>query len=252
MTSDSLLFLDFDGVICDSIDECLVSSWAAFHTLRGEKRPAAMDRSHRSRFARLRPFIRSGEDYVLIQGLIAEGVRIDSQQEFDRRLAGVGPQGMESYKDIFYQARAEILAEDRSWWLSLNRVYPHVLPVLRLLADLPAVYVMSTKKSAFIVEILAAAGVSIPVERVIYSGSERKVLLVAAELDRLGASEAVLLDDQIDHLVGVIDPRVRVRLALWGYIQPEWRQAPVPQLDVEGWEEFAAQWITALRPGAGS
>ena len=60
-----LLFLDFDGVICDSEPECFESSSVAYRKL---KSPENVSKSleHRSLFRQLRPLIRSGEDYLVI------------------------------------------------------------------------------------------------------------------------------------------------------------------------------------------
>jgi phosphoglycolate phosphatase-like HAD superfamily hydrolase len=245
--SRRLLFLDFDGVICDSIDECFVSSWIAhFHAL-GRPLPLSLPIEMRRRFARLRPFIRSGEDYVVIQDLIAGGREVADQQAFDAALAARGPQGMARAKDAFYAARSGLLASDRSYWLSLNRVYPHVHAPLAAVAARDDVLVLSTKKSEFIVEILAANGIRFPIERVIYTGSRTKEEIVVGML--AGSDGAVLVDDQIDHLLGCIDPRIEVHLALWGYIRTEWlAQHPgVPRLEESGFEALVGPWLTRPR-----
>ena len=215
-----LLVLDFDGVICDSIDECFVSSWIASHRLDGTPLPASLGVELRARFAELRPFIRSGEDYVVIQKLLAANRLVATQAEFDAALAAEGPDGMRRLKEVFYQARGDLLASDRPYWLALNRVYPHVRRTLAGLASRPDVVVLSTKKSEFIVEILAANGIAIPVDRVLYTGSRAKADIIAG---LLGPGErALLIDDQVDTLLACRDPRIDVGLALWGYIKPEW------------------------------
>lgn len=40
MSSPGIAVLDFDGVICDSIDECLVASFHAYYDLQGKAAPA--------------------------------------------------------------------------------------------------------------------------------------------------------------------------------------------------------------------
>jgi phosphoglycolate phosphatase-like HAD superfamily hydrolase len=256
-----LLFLDFDGVVCDSINECLVSSWLAHHQGRY---PSIIPVDFRERFAAIRPYIRSGEDYVLIQELMSRGELPADQSEFDRHVAAAGDQRMADNRRRFYAARSELLASDRDYWLSLNTIYPHVLQVLRRLGPDERVYIMSTKESSFIVEILEYNNVEMAVERVICSGKAPKVELIASILDRLRprtggndtrppaghASEttghsALLIDDQIDHFLVAEDSRVEGALALWGYIKPEWlRLHPnVPTLDISGWRALAQRWL---------
>ncbi len=246
--SRSLLVLDFDGVICDSIDECFVSSWEAWNRLEGRSPPASLPIELRSRFAALRPFVRSGEDYVVIQRLLAEGRPVRTQGEFDAALAAEGAQGMRRLKDLFYAARGGLLASDRAYWLSLNRVYPHVRAPLARAAGRPDVLVLSTKKSEFIAEILAANGIVFPLERILYTASRAKAAIVA---DMLAADDrALLVDDQIDHLVARRDPRIEVRLALWGYVRPEWllQHPGVPRAAAEDFERLIAPWLTPPRP----
>ncbi len=244
--SRRVLFLDFDGVICDSIDECFVSSWLAYHRRPGSRQPSSLAIGLRRRFAEMRPFIRSGEDYVVIQRLLAEGRVVSTQAEFDAALAAEG--GMGRLKEEFYAARGGLLESDRAYWLSLNRVYPEVRSPLARIADRDDVRVLSTKKSEFIVEILAANGISMPIDRVIYTGSRTKAEIIVAMLSP--ADRALLVDDQIDHLVACRDPRVEVRLALWGYIRPEWpgQHPEVPAVGLDALEALLAPWLTRPRP----
>jgi phosphoglycolate phosphatase-like HAD superfamily hydrolase len=245
--SRRLLFLDFDGVICDSIDECFVSSWIAHFQADAQPLPASLPIEMRTRFARLRPFIRSGKDYVVIQKLISDGREVVDQRAFDAALRAEGPEGMARAKETFYDARSGLLALDRAYWLSLNRVYPHVHAPLAAVAHRDDVLVLSTKKSEFIVEILAANGIRFPIERVIYTGSRTKSEIIVAML--AGADRAVLVDDQIDHLLGCTDPRIESHLALWGYIRTEWlAQSPqVPRLGASELGALVGPWITPPR-----
>jgi hypothetical protein len=45
---------------------------------------------------------------------------------------------------------------------------------------------------------------------------------------RRAAQEALLVDDQIDHLLAIRreNPRVRLYLAEWGYVRSEWLEDP--------------------------
>ena len=101
---EGLVFLDFDGVICDSILETLVSSWRGYYLLRGEEEPPVMPVSLLQDFSRLRPYVRTGEDFILIQELIAAKFPIQSQQEFDVQLAQRGNQRIARFRECFYTA----------------------------------------------------------------------------------------------------------------------------------------------------
>ena len=232
-----LIFLDFDGVICDSIDECLVSSWYGYYHLYKKQQPVTVPPILKERFLRLRPFIRNGEDYMVIQELLAGDIRINNQLDFDRQLETAGKQKLELFKTFFYKARTYYLKEQPEYWFSLNPIYGHLKSKLIALCTSPFFYILSTKKTDFIVEILKNNGITMSRERIIYSAAQHKLSLIGAILDKKNAaSRALLLDDQIEHLSGNRDPRIQTFLCLWGYIKEEWSMGSkdVEPLTTEG------------------
>ncbi len=237
----SLLVLDFDGVICDSIEECFASSWTAYHDLflQGAA-PAASSEAHAA-FARLRPFVRSGEDFVLIQKLVDDGVSIGSQAQFDEEARRAGSGRMERFMHLFYEARASLLKADRDGWLRMNRIYPHVAAGI---AGLPAgavLCVLSTKRPPFIAEILGAQGIALPQERIIHSEGEPKLAAVERLRMQGGFERAIFVEDQIDAISDNTNPRIMPYLATWGYVQAEWLRAHVALLTPDSFRELLAR-----------
>jgi len=223
LSLDFLIFLDFDGVICDSINECLVSSWYGYYHLYKQQQPLVVSPILKKRFLRLRPFIRTGEDYMVIQELLAADIRISNQLDFDRQLEISGKQKLELFKTLFYKARTYYLKEHTDYWFSLNPIYAHLKSELSALSASPLFYILSTKKADFILEILKNNGITMNRERIIYSAPQQKLSIIGAILDKKNAaSRALLLDDQIEHLSGNHDPRIQTFLCLWGYIKEEW------------------------------
>jgi phosphoglycolate phosphatase-like HAD superfamily hydrolase len=222
MKKTPLLVLDFDGVICDSVDECFASSWAAYHELRLGRTGSRPDDSARRGFALLRPFVRSGEDFVFIQEMLARGADVTDQVSFDEAAWKGGDAARERYRELFYQARSDLLRRDRAGWLALNRVYPHMKLALSRLPPSAPPFVLSTKKPPFIAEILAANAVGIPVERIVWSDAEPKLRTATRLRDQAGFSEAVLVEDQVEAIEGNTDPGIRPYLATWGYVKQEW------------------------------
>ena len=258
--STHALVLDFDGVICDSIDECFASSWAAYHHLYLGRHPAYMPVSLRRDFARLRPLVRGGADFMLIQEMLEKGESASRQFEFDALARGAGDEKLRLFHDLFYKARAEMLQKDRQSWLAMNRIYPHVAAALSRLPAGAPVYILSTKKPEFIAEVLSAKGFELPRERILYSGSEKKLAIVSNVGREGGFAEATFVDDQIDHLLCEeaappdvtrrSAPRIRTFLASWGYVKEEWLREPlrVPVLTPQEFpalvREFARSWIS--------
>ncbi len=217
-----LLCLDFDGVICDSINECLVSSWISYYRYIKEDYPIQVTVDMRSLFSQLRPFIRSGPDYVLIQRLIDMRCEVQNQHEFDRYLEEAGKDTVRYYGEIFYRAREELLRQDRDYWMALNPLYKHMLEPLRANAENEKLIIVSTKRQDFILEILSFNGIDFSPERVYLADSKPKIVIVEEVRRARGFIQAVFIDDQIDHLLPNRNKSIMPALASWGYVKRDW------------------------------
>lgn len=174
---------------------------------------------------------------MLIQEMLDKGQSAARQSEFDSLARAAGEEKLRLFHDLFYRARAELLETDRQSWLAMNRIYPHVAAGLSLVSKTAPLYILSTKKPEFIAEVLSAKGIELARERILYSGSEKKLSIVE-EVSRAGGfAEATFVDDQIDHLLceeaAAPDiarktlPRIRTFLASWGYVKEEWLREPL-------------------------
>ena len=227
----ALLFLDFDGVVCDSEGECFASSWLTWHEHFSPPAPEHVGRALRQRFHELRPLISSGEDYVLIQQVLAEerlsGVTFPANQvAFDDARRATGGDRMTTFKSALADTRARFLTDRKAEWLRLNPLYPHVRSLLLEAADLNRIRILSTKAPQLIEHILGAAGLSMVPGSVMHASSrpggedERKLDLIAGELERTGYAAAAFVEDQFEHLTGPCAFAVRRLLCDWGYALP--------------------------------
>jgi len=230
---DRLVFLDFDGVICDSLNECFVSSWLAYH-IDGQNflefphlsdwngLPDHLVLEDKRRFDSYRPFIRTGGDYVLLQWCVDHGRVLQSQEDFDAVLRELGEKLISEFHSRFYEVRAYLLEHEREFWLSLNILYDGVGEVMKSLENDSRVYILSTKRSSFIAEILASKGIDWPLSRIIDSGREKKVDIILSVLEQRNVSTAAFIDDQVDYFAGAPEDRITCYLASWGYVKPDW------------------------------
>jgi phosphoglycolate phosphatase-like HAD superfamily hydrolase len=222
VSARTLLFLDFDGVICDSATECLATSLSAYAVLHPGRSRGDDDRDARVRekFFELRPYVRNGEDYLFMREMIDLGIEIKSQVDFDDYIAR-SPAGLAGkYREAFYDARSKSFAEDPGKWLSANPIYPHMAGPLREHGFRPGLFILSTKRTKFIEAILSHNGIKLSTDRILESGEgERKVDRISRVLDEGGAGRAVFVDDQVEHLVANEDARIETCLPIWGYIE---------------------------------
>ncbi len=214
------VFLDFDGVLCNSVQECFVSSWLAYHNERAPDSAKSIPHQVKEKFYTYRPLIRTGADYVLLQEALDKGIPLASQKNFDDLQARIGSVTMSGYREAFYSVREFLLENHREFWISLNPLFECFIPGLKAAVREPEYTIISTKKSSFVAEILNSNNIRWPADRIIDSGNERKLSIIGALLT--DTDRAVFIDDQIDHLLGNSDSRIEPKLAEWGYIKDEW------------------------------
>jgi len=248
MTETALLVLDFDGVICDSIEECFLMSWIAYHSLYLGRPQDWPPQGVLRDFAALRPFIRTGEDFVLIQEMLANGESVRDQSGFDEALLRAGKEKRELFRRLAYEARTGLLEKDRDAWLAMNRLYPHVKDALLRMRSFPRFAVLSTKKPQFIVEILRYHGVELPEDRILESVHEPKLAATEKLRAQSRCDRAYLVEDQVDAIKGNANPRVEGQLATWGYVRKEWLTPPLaaPLITPEGFLALVEELLSAV------
>jgi len=231
---DTALFLDFDGVICDSVVECFTMSWYAYHHLYLQDKKDTTLVANKKQFRKLRPMVRNSEDNVVIQYIINQRHRIQSQKDFDLLLQDIGQVKLKEFRSCFYDARNLFLAEEKEFWLSLNNIFSPLLYPLQQAADNPGVYILSTKKPLFIEEILKFNRIEWDFPRILEARGRSKEKIITDVLSSAGFSKALFIDDQIDHLRSDGNGAITCYLAEWGYISEEGKKDfSVPHISLE-------------------
>lgn len=221
MSAPSLLALDFDGVVCDGLEEYFESAWRACAELWGA--PAVPPAGLAERFYALRPLIESGWEMPLLvkalrRGLDDATLRGDWPALAPKLLEGLPAAEVGARLD---RVRDEWIAADRAGWLGRHRFYPGVIERLQALAGSPTrVVIITTKEGRFARELLARQGLDLPAADVFGKETRRPKADVLRALrtsgdrvwfveDRLQTLEAVAAQPGLDD--------VRLFLAAWGY-----------------------------------
>ncbi len=235
MTENTALFLDFDGVICDSYVECFAMSWYAYFYLFREEKEVSMKIADKPRYRKLRPMVRNSEDNVVIQHILARELRVESQEDFDVLLKELGAETLGKLRKCFYDTREYFLDRYRNFWLGLNYLFPGMPEILK--------EILSTKKPAFIDEILKYNGIAWPYSRILEAHGRSKETIILDILDTGGHENAVFIDDQIDHLYSDGGGRISCYLAEWGYVSDEGlRDLTVPHMTLGDCAELASRF----------
>lgn len=221
-----VLALDFDGVLCDSVDETGTTGWKAGAAIWEDMQPDRPPAELLAAFRRARPAIETGHQAILMMRLLLDGLApelllLDFARRESAVLARTGGD-VAALKSLFGQTRDRWLAEAPDEWLALSPLYPGVADWLRTWAPSAQGYVVTTKEQRFVERLLSANGVSFPPERIFGLDSGRpKEATLAHLLERYPSETVCFVEDRLATLIrcrGHYElARVAMRLAGWGY-----------------------------------
>jgi len=221
-----ILALDFDGVISDSIRECLVVAHNAFAAFaRQDNRIEGfeqLDSDHVDKLRFMRNFIRSGEDYVYITFALNKGLVLQNQQEFDT-FAEEYQNLREQFLDIFYKERQEFSQKKTAQWIRLNPLYEGMQEFLSAFPHKRNLYVITTKKTEFADKILKGNGVEMAFEQMLHATPDNgkdKIITMLLRKRNVAPARFYFVDDQVDTLLKVKSSGIHCILAEWGYNNP--------------------------------
>lgn len=217
------LALDFDGVIADSIGECLVVGYNAYRRFTRSRvrirRLEALDESHQNGCRRLRRFVRSGEDYVYIQLAMDNRVRIQDQQAYDL-FVRTHLNLRDTFYDLFYRERERFSTTEEGLWIELNPFYGGMKAFLQQYPSKDRLFMITTKQIRYALKILTGNCVELKEENCFCAGggeTKRKIITEMLTKKNISADNFYFIDDQIDTLVDVKKAGVHCFLAQWGY-----------------------------------
>ncbi|MBM4419619.1 MAG: HAD family hydrolase [Chloroflexi bacterium] len=255
-----LLALDFDGVLCDGMDEFFESARRGLADVTGKTVPDALH----GRFAGLRPAVESGWEMVALIGMLAES---DGSEDRALRQARTWATARDRYLAshgldrrrltlALDGARDRWIAGNLADWLRSHRFYPGVVRWLTDLTrtELP-VYIISTKGKPFLEALLTGQGVHMPPDRVIGKEEPRRekwdVLRDLAQANGVAFADVWFVEDRLPTLLEMREraPDLRARLffASWGFVFPERdsaaaREESIPVLDLATMTGPFAAW----------
>lgn len=221
----SAVALDFDGVVCDSRRECLIVAFAAYS---GDARSAdetpwerrSIESASAERFLTYRYLVGPAHGYWALCRLVADSAPDSSfeAEGFSAYLEAHAPEAA-AFESRFFHVRNMLRARSRSWWLALHRPYPQ-FEAIRKALDCPTVYIVTTKDSASVQEILAAWDAPIPKRRILGREShatKRDALQEILATTGAPCSELAFVDDHLPHLCSCLDLGVQCYFAKWGF-----------------------------------
>lgn len=222
------LLWDFDGVICHSLDECLMTSYNAFQKFnKGQSRfiksLSDVPEDVREFFYDKRQYVRRPGEYLILYVGLGAGRRLDDYSAF-KCLLSKHVQEIQGYEEAFFEAREALRKNGMSEWLGLHHGYPWVNEKWERLKKTFAFYIISNKDRQSISLILKHLGLGIAEKNIFGKEfSMQKTTIIEHILSKRGIfrERVYMIDDHFAHLMDVAHLGIRLFFATWGYGKPE-------------------------------
>ena len=247
-----VIALDFDGVLCDGLAECLLVSWLSFaDRVQPGNGVALLDRipsSFKDHFARCRNFVRHSGHFIIP---FLSGATFETQADFDAAYRTVEAGALEAFLRRFEACRKQLRQEQPAQWLALHTLYPGVRSALQA-ARLP-LFIVTAKDTASVLAILEAAGVLFGEDRV-YGGVTAKVAAFQHIARQSGCSpeRIAIYDDNVFNVAEACGAGFDAIWATWGYSSAEHQRIAVSKsLPSVSLDEFLMR-LRLNGPGTGS
>jgi phosphoglycolate phosphatase-like HAD superfamily hydrolase len=232
----TLLALDFDGVLVDSLPEVFTVAMAVFSALepgwhpgRRPPVPAPGDPVF-DRFSELVPLGNGAADFGVSLMAIYRRRAIAGQDDYDAFFQAQPQAWRRVFHDRFYRQRTALRQRDPGAWLGLHRPYAQFLSLLRRRGNRGRLAIATAKDAASVKVLLSHFGIAGLFDpRLVVdnrAGADKR-----AHLNRIMAQtgtapdRVVFVDDKVHHLMRVAPLGVFPVLAAWGYNADRERQA---------------------------
>lgn len=221
------LFLDFDGVLFDSLPEAYRLGRFAY---RGIDVHEPVDEKDFACFSSLRFFVTNSAQYWQVFRTIDECGVDAGMTNYRAVYAEVERSGFEyekrDFDARFLTLRKELIAKEHNFWLSLSTPYPFFTALRpRFIGSRPPV-IVTTKNREAVLENLAYVGVRGVSEKILdkadYARRGSKRGLIADYMEENCIARGIFVDDILANVQEcAILPKLECLHAGWGYCDPQ-------------------------------
>tara|TARA_Y100001980_G_C14537540_1_gene314538 strand:- start:8 stop:703 length:696 start_codon:yes stop_codon:yes gene_type:complete len=215
--------LDFDGVICNSINECMLVSFCSFFDINITNDSFSnISNDQKNKFSRYRYLVGPAFEYNSLWEAIENSKSNDSIISY---FTGINPSKEIAVKNQkkFYKNRTDFKIKDFTNWSRLNPFYGEIHKALIAKKDLRNIFIVTSKDYQSVVELLKYNKIPINKKQIYsYEKSLDKKILFEELLDehKIDKNDIIFIDDKLSHLENVTTFGIKSFLALWGYISP--------------------------------
>lgn len=233
---------DFDGVICDGLDECVLVSWNGYYgkdlSAFSAQGLASIPIEFVERFRHCRNFAKHLGHFIV--PFVDFTTPITSQEDFQTIYTAIPPAIVQEFMEKVTDYRRWVREEKEAEWLSHHTLYPGMERFLSNI-NLP-VYIVTAKDGESVRKILSSFGIKLD-ESQIFGEQQTKLdaLSRIAHLEEIHNQELYFFDDNILNVVEARKAGYSAYWATWGYNAPDHfhiaRENSVPSVSLPGFFE---------------
>lgn len=228
----SILAIDFDGVVCNGIDECMYIAYSAFHG-SFPKPDDRYDENFVEYFKKNRHYVRDPREFFIIIDLFYKGIDSIYDETFRESLEILNNSSnvLDNFKHSFFSLRKKLKDQNYSYWKNLNPCYKKFVQYL-LKINKP-IYVVTTKDDDTVYELVKLYGIQSKITKVYAQSSlikhkgKANILKKIAMETNCQHDKITYIDDHIRYLLDVNKIGVKAVLADWGYCHPQSKEISI-------------------------
>ena len=211
------IVLDFDGVLCNSQEECFYIACKLFASQNLNFDNKSFYLKHKNTLQSYRQYVVSGEDYFFLVKSVYMGLSFATQSEFNIYKSN-NKHLIKHMREKFYKIRREFIKSAFKSWIELNPLYKNITKKIASLISEYEIYIVTTKDRDSVSKILYHNNLNIDLDNIY--GREHQMskrdcineIILKRKLDYIA-----FIDDQIENLLLINMPIVGLFLAAWGY-----------------------------------
>ncbi len=220
----NILCLDFDGVIVDSIDECLLTAYNSYWIFENQKEMVVqnieeINTKFKNTFFENRYLVRPAKEYwVLINMIVNEVININ----YDKFIKEIwnNEKILNSFEKIFFSIRNEMINRRTQEWLSLHRIYPEFSESWKYISNAYDVYIVTNKNSEAVYALLNYFKIEIQKNKIYTTEkfiSKNNAVVVISSINNVSLRDILFVDDSPSTVEELMAEGVNSYLAIWGY-----------------------------------
>ena len=226
------LALDFDGVLCNGLQEYFQTTWRAYRQFWPTS-TAVPPSDVAEAFCQLRPVIETGWEMPVLLRAIVKGFApqtiLDQWPTIRDRVVAQEDLNPKDLGNRIDAVRDQWLNTNLESWLQLHHFYPGVAARLHGLQQQSlSLFIITTKESRFVAALLKQSGIQIPRDRIFGKDCRRPKSETLRLLKHTTATPIWFVEDRLATLQGITQQADLNDIALflgdWGYNTPRDRQ----------------------------